>query len=419
MVSREIGGITVSNIQWIILIATLVSLGALQFVVYRTKVGRGMRAVSHDLVTAGLMGVNVDAVIAFTFGLGAALAGVGGVLYGIAYPQINTFMGVMPGLKAFTAAVLGGIGIDPGGGPRGADHGAYGDDDHGVSLVHLPGRDRLRPPDRRVAVEAHRDPREGPDGEGVTAGDDLPEKHRKAVLPFAVLSGLVQFLSARDILNPYWVQIFQLACVVAISALGLNLIYGFTGLFSLGHAAFYGVGAYTAALLTKLYVGAYGDEAFFATGAVFLGSLLAGGVAAALLACLVGLPTFRLTSDYLGIATLGFGVIMKVFFDNADSLVPQLGGARGMTGIPRLTGSPVGRRRARRRDPGDPQPRPLVLWACADRHPRGRDRRRGDRGRHVPVQGDRLHRGMRLRRGGGRTVRAPVRAFSTRAPSIS
>jgi branched-chain amino acid transport system permease protein len=114
VVSLEIGGITVTNIQGIILLATLVSLGALQYVVYRTKVGRGMRAVSYDFVTAGLMGVNVDGVISFTFGLGAALAGVGGVLYGIAYPQINTFMGVMPGLKAFTAAVLGGIGSIPG-----------------------------------------------------------------------------------------------------------------------------------------------------------------------------------------------------------------------------------------------------------------------------------------------------------------
>ena len=114
MVTLEIGGITVTNIQGIILLATLVSLGALQYVVYRTKVGRGMRAVSQDFVTAGLMGVDVNAVISFTFGLGAALAGVGGVLYGIAYPQINTFMGVMPGLKAFTAAVLGGIGSIPG-----------------------------------------------------------------------------------------------------------------------------------------------------------------------------------------------------------------------------------------------------------------------------------------------------------------
>ena len=78
----EIGGITVTNIQGIILLATLVSLGALQYVVHRTKVGRGMRAVSHDFVTAGLMGVNVNAVISFTFGLGAALAGVGGVFTG-------------------------------------------------------------------------------------------------------------------------------------------------------------------------------------------------------------------------------------------------------------------------------------------------------------------------------------------------
>ncbi len=114
VVSLEFGGITFTSIQGIILLATLASLGGLQYVVHRTKMGRGMRAVSHDNVTAGLMGVNVNAVISFTFGLGAALAGVGGVLYGIAYPQINTFMGVMPGLKAFTAAVLGGIGSIPG-----------------------------------------------------------------------------------------------------------------------------------------------------------------------------------------------------------------------------------------------------------------------------------------------------------------
>jgi branched-chain amino acid transport system permease protein len=114
VVSRDFAGVTVTNIQGIILLATLGSLAALQYVVYRTKVGRAMRAVSHDPVTAGLMGVNVNAVISFTFGLGAALAGVGGMLYGIAYPQIHTFMGVMPGLKAFTAAVLGGIGNIPG-----------------------------------------------------------------------------------------------------------------------------------------------------------------------------------------------------------------------------------------------------------------------------------------------------------------
>ena len=110
----EFGGILVTNIQAVIFAVTVLCLALLQFIVFRTKLGRGMRAVSYDYVTAGLMGVNVNRVISFTFGLGAALAGVGGVLYGIAYPQVNTFMGLMPGLKAFTAAVLGGIGNIPG-----------------------------------------------------------------------------------------------------------------------------------------------------------------------------------------------------------------------------------------------------------------------------------------------------------------
>ena len=110
----EVRGIAVTNLQAIIFFVTLACLALIQFVVYRTRFGRAMRAVSYDPVTAGLMGVDVDLVISFTFGLGAALAGVGGVLYGIAYPQVNTFMGVMPGLKAFTAAVLGGIGSIPG-----------------------------------------------------------------------------------------------------------------------------------------------------------------------------------------------------------------------------------------------------------------------------------------------------------------
>lgn len=114
VVSIQVGGITFTNLQAIILAVTVACLVALQFIVYRTRIGRGMRAVSYDGVTAGLMGVNINGVVSFTFGLGAALAGAGGVLYGMAYPQINTFMGIMPGLKAFTAAVLGGIGSIPG-----------------------------------------------------------------------------------------------------------------------------------------------------------------------------------------------------------------------------------------------------------------------------------------------------------------
>jgi len=110
----EIGGVTISNITFLIVGVSVFLVAALQFVVQRTKIGMAMRAVSFDQDAARLMGINVDLVISFTFAVGSALAGAGGVLYAIAYPQINPFMGILPGLKAFVAAVLGGIGIIPG-----------------------------------------------------------------------------------------------------------------------------------------------------------------------------------------------------------------------------------------------------------------------------------------------------------------
>jgi branched-chain amino acid transport system permease protein len=102
---------TVTNVQLIIFAITGISLGLLYLLIYKTKQGKAMRAVSFDQEIASLMGINVDATISLTFIVGASLAGVGGILYGIAYPQINVFMGIMPGIKSFIAAVLGGIGI--------------------------------------------------------------------------------------------------------------------------------------------------------------------------------------------------------------------------------------------------------------------------------------------------------------------
>jgi len=110
----RIGTLTITNMQVIILVVTILFLALLQYIVFRTKMGMAMRGVSYDFDTAKLMGINVDVVVSFTFGLGSALAAAGGILYAIAYPQVQPFMGIMPGLKAFTAAVLGGIGIIPG-----------------------------------------------------------------------------------------------------------------------------------------------------------------------------------------------------------------------------------------------------------------------------------------------------------------
>jgi len=94
---------------WVPLIA-LVLLAGILFLVYRTRVGRAMRCISYDMETTRLMGVDVNRIIAITFAAGSAAAAAGGILWAMKYPQINPLMGIIPGLKAFVAAVLGGIG---------------------------------------------------------------------------------------------------------------------------------------------------------------------------------------------------------------------------------------------------------------------------------------------------------------------
>ena len=103
------------NMQQIYIIATaIVLMVLLQFIVHKTKMGKAMRAVSIDQDAAQLMGIKVDRTISFTFALGSGLAGAAGVLVGIYYNSIDPLMGMMPGLKAFVAAVFGGIGSIPG-----------------------------------------------------------------------------------------------------------------------------------------------------------------------------------------------------------------------------------------------------------------------------------------------------------------
>ena len=107
-------GIQIQMQQIYILAITIILMLALQFIVRKTKIGRSMRAVSVDADAAKLMGINVDATISYTFAICSALAGAGGVLVGMYYNTINPLMGMVPGIKAFVAAVFGGIGIIPG-----------------------------------------------------------------------------------------------------------------------------------------------------------------------------------------------------------------------------------------------------------------------------------------------------------------
>jgi branched-chain amino acid transport system permease protein len=107
-------GVTISNQQVIILVVSMVLMLGLRFIVRNTRVGKAMRAVSYSHTAAALMGISVNRIITFTFVLGSMLAAAAGVLVALQNPRIEPYMGIMPGLKAFVAAVLGGIGNIPG-----------------------------------------------------------------------------------------------------------------------------------------------------------------------------------------------------------------------------------------------------------------------------------------------------------------
>jgi branched-chain amino acid transport system permease protein len=146
--------------------------------------------------------------------------------------------------------------------------------------------------------------------------------------------GLVQYFVA-DNLDPYFFTIVMYAGINIVLAVSLNLVNGFTGQFSMGHAGFMSVGGYLSAYLTSSWQTS--NPELFASGgiagvALFGAALILGGFAAAAAGYLVGLPSLRLKGDYLAIVTLGFGEIIRVTILNIDAI----GGARGMPNIPPL-----------------------------------------------------------------------------------
>lgn len=106
----HLGGLRILRLTAFVPVMTAVLVGILLYIVYRTKPGLAMRAISRDIETTRMLGVSVDKIIALTFGIGSALAAASGIMWALRYPQINPYMGVIPGFKAFIAAVFGGIG---------------------------------------------------------------------------------------------------------------------------------------------------------------------------------------------------------------------------------------------------------------------------------------------------------------------
>lgn len=110
----NIGSLSIETSKILMLAVSIILVLLLQIIVYKTKVGKAMRGASHDIEAASLMGINVDNIISLTFAIGSALAGAAGVLVSLAFTVVEPYMGTIPGLKAFIAAVLGGIGSIPG-----------------------------------------------------------------------------------------------------------------------------------------------------------------------------------------------------------------------------------------------------------------------------------------------------------------
>jgi branched-chain amino acid transport system permease protein len=158
---------------------------------------------------------------------------------------------------------------------------------------------------------------------------------RGMLLWFAAIALVWAFQAfVADNIEPYYFTIIMYAGINVILAVSLNLVNGFTGQFSMGHAGFMSVGGYTAAYITSTLTSSNPALMTGAGGtAVFIGALVLGGLLASFVGYLVGLPSLRLKGDYLAIVTLGFGEIIRVVILNVDAI----GGARGMPNIPALS----------------------------------------------------------------------------------
>lgn len=165
---------------------------------------------------------------------------------------------------------------------------------------------------------------------------------RNTVLTIGALAVFALFLTFADAtMGRFTIRILNLSAIYIILALSLNLLNGFTGLFSLGHAGFMAVGAYVSALLTMTPV--QKEMNFFLQPIVpllrnvqlpFIVAIIIAGLCAALVAVVIGVPALRLRDDYLAIATLGFAEIIRVLITNAQSLT---NGAQGLKGIPKYS----------------------------------------------------------------------------------
>jgi branched-chain amino acid transport system permease protein len=347
-----LGPVTVSFVRALVVVVALGLMVGLEAFVLRTKWGKATRATAQDLEAATFMGIDVDRVVSMVYVIGSALAGIGGVLVGLLYTQVDFAFGFFIGIKAFTAAVIGGIGNIRGallGGlvlgvaeavATGFLSSTYRDV---ITFALLVGVLLLRPagllgrplrlreavassmpvrPRRRV-LGGLRDAVTDRLGHSTWAGS--------ATWVVTALGVLAIFAMPRLVVKAYVIRVLAAAGLAVILTASLNVVAGYTGLLSLGHIGFYALGAYLYAFLASPHFGVH---------LPFPVVLMAAGTVAAAIGLLIGWPSLRLRGDYLAMVTLAFAEIVRNLAISLDRPINLTGGVNGILGldIPRLAG---------------------------------------------------------------------------------
>ena len=265
-----LGSLKISKAALLTIAVTIVAMVALTLTVQKTKLGKAMRAVSEDMGAAQLMGISLNKTISFTFAIGSALAGIGSVLYLCAYQQASPTMGSMLGLKAFVAAVLGGIGSIPRCNDRRLCHWSA----RGAGLrsepLRLEGRRRLRNPNccpywlSRPASLVVRRLKKCKEGEGIMKKNNasapkgtsliripMPVRYVINLVLIVAVWFLFTSLISAGVISNYWTGILIMVGINIILAVSLNIATGYLGQLPLGHAGFMAVGAYAGGIFMK------------------------------------------------------------------------------------------------------------------------------------------------------------------------
>jgi branched-chain amino acid transport system permease protein len=346
------GSIYIGVMDLVVMASAIVAMAGLTLFVARSKIGRAMRASAEDPMAARLVGIPVNRVVGAAFVIGSGVAALAGILYAQSYGFAHPTMGFVPGLKALTAAVLGGIGSIPGAALGGVllglvealgagylpDGSAYKDAISFVLLVillcvrpqGLLGRPELNTATQGSLLGGVGQTRRSV--EAVFGGLDALFARMAATSGCVAVGSLaLAVLAGALIPSDYWLRILTTVLIYGMLASGLNVIVGFAGLLDLGFVAFWAVGSYLTSILFVLVLHDAFGIAPERVWWLLYAFLPVGGVAASAVAVALGTPTLRLRGDYLAIMTLGFGEIVRIVAVNWIALT---NGPMGIRNIP-------------------------------------------------------------------------------------